>query len=120
MEVSGPFQESPPGLTLFFSGRTDPRVEEWPLMQSPIPTVGLCFAYVYLVKWAGPCLMKNRQPFDIRALMVIYNFAMVWLSLYLFLKLGWLGWFGTYNYKCQPVDYSASESAIEVSVPVSP
>lgn len=46
--------------------------------------------------------------------MIFYNFTMVLLSLYLFLKLGENGWFGKYNYKCQPVDYSGSDTAIEV------
>ncbi len=81
-------------------------------MASPMPTIGLCLAYVCLVKWAGPCLMKRRQPFNIRTVMVVYNFAMVLLSLYLFVKLGIYGWFGSYNYRCQPVDYS--QESIEV------
>ena len=85
------------------------------MMQSPMPTIALCLAYVYVVKFAGPCFMKHRQPYNIRAIMVVYNFAMVLLSLYLFLKLGFLGWFGKYDYKCQPVDYSNSDNAIEVS-----
>lgn len=96
-----------------FHVQSDPRVERWPLMQGPMPTILLCLTYVYVVKCAGPVLMKHRQPCNIRALMVVYNFAMVLLSLYLFLKLGLLGWFGHYSYKCQPVDYS--DSAIEVS-----
>ncbi|KAH9388823.1 Elongation of very long chain fatty acids protein 7 [Tyrophagus putrescentiae] len=91
----------------------DPRVELWPLMASPMPTIGLCLAYVCLVKWAGPCLMKRRQPFNIRTVMVVYNFAMVLLSLYLFVKLGIYGWFGSYNYRCQPVDYS--QESIEMA-----
>lgn len=94
--------------------QADPRVEQWPLMGSPVPTIGLCLSYVCLVKWAGPCLMKRRQPLNIRPVMIAYNLTMVLLSLYLFLKLGTLGWFGSYNYKCQPVDYSGSDTAIEV------
>ena len=93
-------------------------MENWPLMLSPLPTIGLCLTYVFLVKLAGPCLMQNRQPYNIRVIMVVYNFAMVLLSLYLFLKLGFLGWFGKYDYKCQPVDYSDSNSAIEVKFTV--
>ena len=93
----------------------DSRVEKWPLMQSPMPTIALCLMYVYVVKFAGPCFMKNRPAYNIRAIMVVYNFAMVLLSLYLFLKLGFLGWFGKYDYKCQPVDYSDSDNALEVS-----
>ena len=56
--------------------------------------------------------MRDRKPFDLRWLMVGYNFAMVAVSYILFYKLGVHGWFGKYNYKCQPVDYSNSEDAI--------
>jgi len=59
--------------------------------------------------------MKHRQPYNMRVLMVLYNFVMILLSLYLFLKLGFLGWFGHYDYKCQPVDYSNSTRAIEMA-----
>ena len=93
----------------------DPRVANWPLMQSPWPTVGICLSYVYLVKYLGPALMKDRPAYNIRFLMVLYNFAMVFISVYIFLKLGLYGWFGKYNYKCQPVDYSSSIEAIGVS-----
>ena len=44
-----------------------------------------------------------------------YNVAMVLLSTYLFVKFGLLGWFSRYDYKCQPVDYSNSDSALEVN-----
>jgi len=46
--------------------------------------------------------------------MVAYNFLMVGVSVYLFWKLGIHGWFGKYNYACQPVDYTDSEDAISV------
>lgn len=84
-------------------------------MQSPLPTMSLCLLYVYVVKFVGPNFMKHRKPYNIRFLMVVYNFSMVILSLYLFLKLGFLGWFGQYDYRCQPVDYSNTRSAIQVS-----
>lgn len=90
----------------------DPRVQEWPMMQSPWPTLGICISYVYFVKVLGPSIMKERGPYNIRLFMVFYNFAMVAVSAYIFLKLGIYGWFGKYNYKCQPVDYSSSVEAI--------
>ncbi|KFM83442.1 Elongation of very long chain fatty acids protein, partial [Stegodyphus mimosarum] len=44
----------------------DPRVTNWPMMQSPLPTLIICLSYVYVVKYLGPNLMKNREPLDIR------------------------------------------------------
>jgi hypothetical protein len=68
------------GLKHFYNSTLegDPRVADWPLMQSPWPTVGICLSYVYLVKYLGPALMKDREAFNIRYLMSTYNFAMVW------------------------------------------
>lgn len=97
----------------------DARVQDWPLMSSPLPTVGLCVLYVFLVKWIGPSLMQSRTPCNVRRLMMAYNLIMVLLSLYLFVRMGQLGWFGHYNYKCQPVDYSNSYRALEVSCVIS-
>lgn len=81
-------------------------------MSSPFPTFAICLTYAVLVKVVLPRFMRDRKPFDLRWLMVAYNFAMVYVSFILFYKLGVHGWFGKYNYKCQPVDYSDSEDAI--------
>lgn len=86
------------------------------MVKSPLPTIGICLCYVGFVKVLGPQLMKNREPFNIRWLMVAYNFIMVGVSTYLFWKLGVHGWFGKYDYRCQPVDYTDSEDAIGVSI----
>ncbi|XP_076307424.1 very long chain fatty acid elongase AAEL008004-like isoform X2 [Tachypleus tridentatus] len=84
-------------------------------MQGPGPTITICLSYVYFVKVLGPLLMKNREPLNLRWVMVLYNFFMVYTSVYLFLKLGFLGWFGKYDYRCQPVDYSDHPDATEMT-----
>ncbi|XP_013794017.2 elongation of very long chain fatty acids protein AAEL008004-like [Limulus polyphemus] len=93
----------------------DVRVQEWMFMQGPGPTITICLSYVYFVKVLGPLLMKNREPYNLRWVMVLYNFFMVYASIYLFLKLGFLGWFGKYDYRCQPVDYSDHPDAAEMT-----
>lgn len=90
----------------------DSRVQEWLFMQSPWPTLTICLSYAYFVKVLGPSLMKNREPMQLRWVMVGYNFFMVAVSLAIFLLLGIYGWFGHYNWKCQPVDYTDSREAI--------
>jgi len=51
-------------------------------MQSPIPTVLLCALYLLCVA-VGPRVMKNREPFDLRRLLIFYNFGLVALSGYI-------------------------------------
>ncbi|XP_076352644.1 uncharacterized protein LOC143248093 [Tachypleus tridentatus] len=93
----------------------DPRVGDWPLMQSPWPTLMLVFCYVYFVKVVGPTWMKDRKPFYLRKLMVVYNFTMVVVNAWLFIQIGRLGWFNNYNWRCQPVDYSDNPEAMQMA-----
>lgn len=61
----------------------DKRTDPWPLVYSPVP-VSLIFLVYLCVVWVGPRLMKHRQPIDLRAILIVYNFAMVGLSAYMF------------------------------------
>lgn len=86
----------------------DPRVKNWPLMDSPLPTITICLSYVYLVKVLGPKIMENRKPFEVRKAMIIYNFFMVVCStvlVYTGLRYQWLN---GESLKCAPVDYSTN------------
>ena len=67
----------------------DKRVENWPLMQSPLPT--LCISTLYLLfVWLGPKWMKDREPFQMRLVLILYNFGMVLLNLFIFREVGLL------------------------------
>ena len=53
------------------------------MMQSYVPT--LCVVGVYLLMAvAGPRIMANRQPLNVQLPMLIYNFGIVILSVYMF------------------------------------
>lgn len=91
---------------------SDKRVENWPLMSSPLPTMTICLFYVYVVKNLGPSFMKNRPAFQLRGVMIAYNFIMVIISALIVYFYGKAGWLTNYSYKCQPVDYSNSPDAI--------
>ena len=61
----------------------DPRVENWLMMQSYVPT--LCVVGVYLiVATVGPRIMANRKPINVQLPMQIYNLCLVLLSVYMF------------------------------------
>ncbi|XP_045475589.1 elongation of very long chain fatty acids protein AAEL008004-like [Harmonia axyridis] len=97
----------------FLNKYQDPRTADWMFMSSPFYTLGICLSYVYIVKVLGPKLMENRKPFQLRKVLIVYNFLQVIFSLYLFLGIGFNGWFtGEYNWKCQPVDYTHKPSTI--------
>lgn len=52
-------------------------------MQSPFLVMGILLAYVYFVLSLGPRLMANRKPLNLKKFMVLYNFFLVGLSLYI-------------------------------------
>jgi len=72
-------------MECFYLYLTDPRVDDWFMMSSPVPSVVICLAYVIIIK-LGPTLMKNREPLSLRNILLFYNFAMVLLSTYCFLE----------------------------------
>ncbi|RZF39340.1 hypothetical protein LSTR_LSTR000861 [Laodelphax striatellus] len=86
---------------------SDPRVQEWFLMGSPFPTIMLLVFYQYFVRSLGPWLMKDREPFKLDKVMILYNLVQILLN----------GWFveesfrhiwlhGRYSVICEEVDYS--------------
>lgn len=106
------------------------------MMGSPVPTAVICAAYFVFVLM-GPSLMANRPAFNIRTILIVYNFAMVAISGYLFYEVNpadatllpsprclllslslsqflAAGWLNGYSLGCQPVDYSWSPNAMRV------
>lgn len=62
---------------------TDSRTEQWPLMSSPLPQTLIIAAYIYFVTSLGPRIMENRKAFDLKGVLIVYNFSVVALSLYM-------------------------------------
>lgn len=54
------------------------------MMSSPFPTLGICLFYAYFSKVLGPKLMENRKPFDLRQVLVVYNFVQTVFSSWIF------------------------------------
>jgi len=91
--------------------KRDVRVDGWPLMDSPWPTLVLVASYVYLVKSLGPRLVKDRQPLPLGPVVLLHSGAQVVFSLVLLYKFFVHGWLFRYSLTCQPVDYSEDADA---------
>nr|CAD7442956.1 unnamed protein product [Timema bartmani] len=61
-----------------------PRVNQWSMMASPFPTLAICLAYAYFAKVLGPRLMENRKPFNLRNVLIVYNFLQTIFSSWIF------------------------------------
>ncbi|XP_020862920.1 very long chain fatty acid elongase 7 isoform X1 [Phascolarctos cinereus] len=93
----------------------DPRVGDWPLMSSPLPQALILGLYIYFVTSLGPKIMENRKPFDLKRLMITYNFLIVLFSLYMCYEFIMSGWGVGYSYRCDIVDYSRSPIALRMA-----
>ncbi|CAG9799105.1 unnamed protein product [Chironomus riparius] len=94
---------------------SDPRTSDWLFMSSPFPTIWICILYVYIVKEVGPNIMKNRKPFKLKYILILYNLAQVILSFYIFWEGLTICWLWNYNWRCEPVDFSRSETAMRIA-----
>ena len=103
------------GYRDLMDNKSDPRVNDWAMMSSPIPTLAICLFYVYFVKVLGPKLMENRKPFNLRRVMIFYNLFQVIFSTWLFRESLVSGWGGQYSFRCQPVDYSQNPLAVRMA-----
>ena len=54
------------------------------MMKSPLPSLGLCLFYAYFSKVLGPRLMAGRQPFNLRKILIVYNFFQTIFSAWIF------------------------------------
>jgi hypothetical protein len=95
--------------------KSDQRTTNWFLMSSPFPTIAISLCYAYFVKVLGPKLMENRKPFQLRGVLIVYNFFQVVFSFWLFYQACAYGWLSGYSYRCQPVDYSRSPEAMKMA-----
>ncbi|XP_064624277.1 very long chain fatty acid elongase 4-like isoform X1 [Lineus longissimus] len=92
----------------------DPRVESWFLMKNPIPVFVIFILYLLMVKY-GPKFMQNREPWNLRLIIVPYNALMVALSTYMFYEVLVSAVLARYSLKCQPVDYSSNPLAVRMA-----
>ncbi|MEQ2164977.1 hypothetical protein GOODEAATRI_012270 [Goodea atripinnis] len=68
---------------LYSGGKDDSRTENWLLMSSPLTQTIIILAYIYFVTSLGPRLMENRKAFDLKGVLIVYNFGVVALSVYM-------------------------------------
>ena len=98
-----------------FHDLSDPRTKDWFLIPSPVPGLSIIIGYLYFVLSWGPKQMEHRKPYQLRNLLVVYNFLQVLLSFWLFYEGLDGGWLRKYSWKCQPVDFSNTPEALRVA-----
>nr|CAB3242166.1 elongation of very long chain fatty acids protein 4-like [Phallusia mammillata] len=94
--------------------RADVRTQDWFLVHSPWPP--FCILVLYLAFCAkSQSLMKNIRPFELRYVLIIYNFSLVILSIYMAYEFFMSSYLAGYSLLCQPVDYSTKPLAMRMA-----
>ncbi|CAL1294814.1 unnamed protein product, partial [Larinioides sclopetarius] len=100
----------------YYARYGDPRTSQWLLMDNPIYVFILVAAYFIITKWILPRVTRNRNPFELKKLTIVFNFGMMSLNAWVFYELLSLTWFKpNFNWLCQSVDWSNSEDALRVA-----
>ncbi|XP_027016316.1 elongation of very long chain fatty acids protein 1a [Tachysurus fulvidraco] len=94
--------------------RTDERVRDYPLMQSPILMTLILVSYVVLVLYVGPRYMAKRKPHHLKTPMIIYNFCMVFFNAYIVYEFMMSGWATTFTWRCDLIDISTSPQTLRM------
>uniref|UniRef100_A0A0C9Q1Z9 Elongation of very long chain fatty acids protein n=2 Tax=Fopius arisanus TaxID=64838 RepID=A0A0C9Q1Z9_9HYME len=103
------------GYRDLMDNKSDPRVAHWAMMSSPLPTMAICISYAYFSRVIGPRMMENRKPFNLRRILIVYNFIQTIFSSWIFYEFLMSGWAKGYSFRCQPVDYSNNPLALRMA-----
>ncbi|GJQ85709.1 hypothetical protein Trydic_g13399 [Trypoxylus dichotomus] len=92
----------------------DPRTNDWFLITHPVifPIIAI---YLYVVLKLGPKLMEKREPFQMKNILVLYNFLQVVMSCYIVYEGLQCQWLTDFNFQCEPVDWSYSPRALRIA-----
>lgn len=93
----------------------EPRVQHWPLVKSPIPMFCLIFAYYNMV-YFGPKIMKNREPFKLKWILVFYNMGITLLNLYIAVSLFYYAWKLNYSWICEPCPKVRTMEEVQIAL----
>lgn len=94
----------------------DPRVNVFPLMLSPWPTILIIIVYNVFTQSIGPELMKKRQPIDVKYPMILYNIVQIVANGYFVFESFRLIWIPReYGIICAEVDYSNDPLSVRIA-----
>ncbi|XP_030607499.1 elongation of very long chain fatty acids protein 1a [Archocentrus centrarchus] len=101
-------------LHSYLQSRTDARVRDYPLMQSPVHMTSILLGYIVFAVYVGPRVMSNRKPFHLKTPMIIYNLSMVLLNAFIVYEFMMSGWATTFTWRCDLIDPSTSPQALRM------
>uniref|UniRef100_A0A8C2J5Z4 Elongation of very long chain fatty acids protein n=1 Tax=Cyprinus carpio TaxID=7962 RepID=A0A8C2J5Z4_CYPCA len=92
---------------------SDTRVRGWLLLDSYTPTFMLTITYLLTI-YLGTKYMRNRPAYSLKNVLLLYNFSITMLSLYMLVELISSVWSAGYRLQCQGLQ-EAGEADIRVA-----
>ncbi|XP_061388079.1 elongation of very long chain fatty acids protein AAEL008004-like [Musca vetustissima] len=92
----------------------DARTKDWFLAESMRPLLTILGVYLFFCIYAGPRIMRNRKPFELKNTLIVYNALQVVFSVVLVYEFYVSGW-GHYNYKCEAVSYGTDPKSMRMA-----
>uniref|UniRef100_A0A8C1LEH3 Elongation of very long chain fatty acids protein n=2 Tax=Cyprinus carpio TaxID=7962 RepID=A0A8C1LEH3_CYPCA len=92
---------------------TNTRVRGWLLLDSYTPTFMLTITYLLTI-YLGTKYMRNRPAYSLKNVLLLYNFSITMLSLYMLVELISSVWSAGYRLQCQGLQ-EAGEADIRVA-----
>jgi len=87
----------------------DPRVKSYPFMDGgPWNTIFAVCVYLYIVKFAGRQMMKNRKPFELKTPILFYNILLVAVNGFFVYNGSKITNFGLDSWKCERVNRTST------------
>lgn len=69
--------------------------------------------YLFIVYYAGPKFMRNREPYSLKPVIMAYNLSMVFTNAYFMVKfIQHSFWSGGYSFFCQGMTHSTDEHSL--------
>ncbi|CAN7946965.1 unnamed protein product [Ixodes hexagonus] len=105
---------TPDALTAVLSLR-DPRIKNWETLENPTYIFVLLASYLYVAKSLGPRYMKNRDPYELKGVIMVYNLFQVLANVYFLSQIFYHSFYAAgYNLFCQGLTYSTDPHAISL------
>ncbi|XP_055318719.1 elongation of very long chain fatty acids protein AAEL008004-like [Sitodiplosis mosellana] len=80
---------------------SDPRTDDLPLINSPLIIFAICASYLYIVLSFGPRFMKDRAPFQIKSILIVYNAFQIVANIFVWIYIFKVTYYqGTFNLSC--------------------
>ncbi|KAF2878911.1 hypothetical protein ILUMI_27256 [Ignelater luminosus] len=93
----------------------DHRVNNWPLMSTPLYPTALIILYLYIVYKALPAYMAKRKAYNLKTVLAIYNMFQVIACVLLIYGVATSGWITRYSLGCELCDFSEDKMAVRMA-----